>query len=472
MRPRRRLFRLRNRWRLTAWIVLVVTVVIVVAGFAAATMAERRFTADLDDSLRREVSGVAAAVDVFGVDVIDELSELQPDRLAGADHAMVIVGPDGVEAALASGNAEETDPLPDLAGRSAADLRARAGEIFEVDAVEGDTRYRAIATQLPDGRIAVLAAPLNDLEDALRALGGVLVVVTIIAAVVLVVVVALVSAYVTRPLDGMIATAEEVGGGSFSSRIESDGTEDVDRLAGALNAMLDRVQGALSERDQSEATLRRFIADASHELRTPLTAIIGYTELHLTEMANSPEQIDRSFTRINSEAQRMHRLVEDMLALARLDQQPLSELEPVDLAALVSTSVSDAETIDNSRPITLEVPGVAMVDGDALLLRQSVDNLLANTRAHTPPGTAVSVTLTAVDDHVELVVADDGPGIDPDNLDHIFERFHRVDPARSRSGGAGLGLAIVATAIERHHGTVRADSSPGEGTTITITLPV
>lgn len=471
MTPVPRRLRLRNRWRLTGWIVLVVTLIIVIAGFASVTLVEDSFTASVDDALRRDIDSTVAAIELFGTETIEDLFEQQPDRLMGAAHATLIVGPDGVVAAAPSGGASDIDPLPDLEGETSASLRADVGEIFEIGSVDGSLDYRAVAAQLPDGRLVVLASPLDERDEALRSLVGVLAVVAVVSAVVLVVVVALVAAYVTRPLDGMIAAAERIGSGSLDTRIRSDDSEDVDRLARALNAMLDRIETAFAERDQSEEALRRFVADASHELRTPLAAIIGYTELHLTGMADSPDQVERSFSRINAEAERMHHLVEDLLALARLDQQPLTDRAPVDFGDLVATAVADARTIDDTRTIILDSTPGAVVVGDAALLRQVADNLLSNVRTHTPPGTTATVTVTGTPETVRLVVADDGGGIEPDQLPRIFDRFHRVDAARTRSGGTGLGLAIVASAVDAHDGTIDATSTVGEGTTIEVTLP-
>jgi two-component system OmpR family sensor kinase len=470
-RPRR----LSNRWRITAWILFVVLVVTVITGAVAVTLVKQRLTDEIDRELREEVTSLVSVFDVIDPEVLGELAD-RPG-IGSSTQAVIVVGAGGTEVALPSGSAESPDPLPDLDGLDLAELRGRVGEPFGADSVAGDPRYQVLVGQLDDGRLVVAARNLDERDDAVKTLFGVLVAAALVATIVLTVVVTLVSGHVTRPLDAMIATAEGIGSGALQARVPTDGVEDVHRLATALNAMLDRLERAFADKASSEQALRRFVADASHELRTPLAAILGYAQLHQDGMADSPEQVDVSMARIAGEGERMRQLVEELLLLAQLDHGRPADPGPVDVGELVAAAVLDAGAIDPSHPITTTVAdraGGFIVDGDAAALRRAIDNLLANTRAHTPPGTPVAV-MVAVDgagDELTVAVADEGPGLAPEEATHVFERFYRAERSRARPGGSGLGLAIVAAIAQAHGGRVAVESAPGAGATFTITLPV
>jgi two-component system OmpR family sensor kinase len=237
--------------------------------------------------------------------------------------------------------------------------------------------------------------------------------------------------------------------------------------------MLERIESAFAQRQASEDRLRRFVADASHELRTPLTSIRGYAELFRRGAASRPDDLAKAMHRIEEEAARMGVLVEELLLLARLDQGRPLERQPVDLSAMAGEAVADARVVEPSRPIALDVDGPVQVTGDSARLRQVFDNLLANVRTHTPPGTPATVRVRANGETAVLVVEDQGRGMTEDEAARAFERFYRVDPSRARaSGGLGLGLSIVSAIVTAHSGEVRVDSVPGEGATFTVTLPV
>jgi two-component system OmpR family sensor kinase len=248
---------------------------------------------------------------------------------------------------------------------------------------------------------------------------------------------------------------------------------EVGQLGTALNRMLDRIAGALSARHASETRVRRFVSDASHELRTPLAAIRGYTELVQRKRDALPDDVAHAMSRVESEAERMTQLVEDMLLLARLDEgRPLAS-ESVDVSHLVVDAVSDAHVAGTDHEWTVDLPEEpVVVTGDGARLHQVLANLLANARVHTPAGTTVTTSLIRRSDAAVVTVADDGPGI-PDTLrPEIFERFARGDSSRSRRGGStGLGLAIVAAVVKAHGGTIDVRSVPGS-TEFAVTLPV
>ncbi|TJZ50414.1 HAMP domain-containing histidine kinase [Streptomyces piniterrae] len=288
-----------------------------------------------------------------------------------------------------------------------------------------------------------------------------------------------------RPLRRVAATATRVselplhqGEVALHVRVpaaEADARTEVGQVGAALNRMLGHVGSALSARQESETRVRRFVADASHELRTPLASIRGYAELTRRGQEQPGPATRHALGRIESEAERMTGLVEDLLLLARLDSgRPLS-YESTDLSPLVVDAVSDARAAGPGHRWRLELPDEpALVRGDAGRLHQILVNLLANARTHTPEGTTVTAGVRKVGDGsaVRLEVRDDGPGIPPDLLPHVFERFARGDASRSRAAGStGLGLAIVQAVVTAHGGTVGVDSVPGR-TVFGVTLPV
>jgi two-component system OmpR family sensor kinase len=248
---------------------------------------------------------------------------------------------------------------------------------------------------------------------------------------------------------------------------------EIGQLGSSLNRMLDRIAGALSARHASETRVRQFVADASHELRTPLAAIRGYTELAQRKRGDVPDDVAHAMSRVESEAVRMTQLVEDMLLLARLDTGRPLEREPVDLSRLIVDAVSDAHIAGPDHSWSLDLPDEpVVVTGDEARLHQVLANLLANARTHTPPGTAVTTSLSVdADGSAVLSVADDGPGIPEWLRPEIFERFARGDSSRSRRGGStGLGLAIVAAVVKAHHGTIDVHSVKG-ATEFVVKLP-
>ncbi|MBT2208997.1 MULTISPECIES: sensor histidine kinase [Actinomadura] len=277
-----------------------------------------------------------------------------------------------------------------------------------------------------------------------------------------------------RPLEQFGATAAAIGAGDLTRRVRrADRRTEVGRLGQALNGMLGQIEAAFRERRAAEERLRRFVADASHELRTPVATIRGYAELFRRGAAGRPEDLAKAMARIESEAERMSVLVDELLLLARLDQGRALEREPVDLAALAGDAVSDARAVAPGRPVALEGEGPLIVAGDAHRLRQVLANLLANIRQHTPDGTAAVVRYAARSDGAVVEVEDEGPGLTAEQRSHAFERFYRADASRSRDrGGSGLGLSIVAAVVSAHGGEVGLDAAPGGGMLVRIRLPL
>ncbi len=346
---------------------------------------------------------------------------------------------------------------------------------FTVDAEDGDTRFRVQIEPIGVGQFLIVAAPLNQVDDTLHQL---LLVEAVVAIVVLSAVLALGLWLVRvglRPLGRIEHTAAAIAGGDLSQRVENDDPRtEVGRLGGALNTMLGQIEEAFDERTASENRLRRFVADASHELRTPLAAVRAYAELFDRGARERPQDLERAMTGIQRESKRMGVLVDDLLLLARLDQGRPLERAPVELGEVARDAVESARTLDAGRELRLEAPLSVEVEGDRERLRQVIDNLLANVRAHTPPGSAAVVRIAVDDGRAVIEVADEGPGLTDAQLEHVFERFYRGDTSRSRdAGGAGLGLAIAAAIAESHGGSAEARvGDGGAGLTVRITLPL
>ena len=336
------------------------------------------------------------------------------------------------------------------------------------------TRFRVLVQGFPEaGRVFVVAVPLTDVQQTL---GRLLVIEALVTVAALAGLGALAWWLVKRglrPLEDMATAAGAIAAGDLSRRVEPAETRtEVGRLGLALNAMLEQIEQAFEERRRSEEKLRRFVADASHELRTPLTAIRGYAEVFRRGARDDPDDLDTAMRRIEDESQRMGVMVNELLLLARLGEGREPERAPVDLASVVTDAVSDARLLDPGRPIAVEAPDGLTVTGDETHLRQVAANLLANALRHTPAGTPVRVRLRAADGWAELEVADEGPGMDAEHAARVFEPFYRADPSRTReTGGAGLGLAIVAAIVADHGGTVTVDTAPGRGATFRVRLP-
>jgi two-component system OmpR family sensor kinase len=276
-----------------------------------------------------------------------------------------------------------------------------------------------------------------------------------------------------RPLVQIEDTAAAIAAGDLSRRVDvAEPETEVGSLGESLNAMLAQIEAAFEERRASENRLRRFVADAGHELRTPLTSVRGYAELFRRDGAAHPDDVGMMMARIESEARRMGVLVEDLLLLAKLDQgRPLAR-QHVRVSQLVTEMAGDQAVLHPEWPVELRVAPDVEIVGDELRIRQAVGNLLANIRAHTPRGTETVVTVQMRGGMAVIEVADDGPGVPPEVMGRVFERFFRVDPSRSRaSGGSGLGLSIVAAIAEAHGGLVEAESPEDGGAVFRILLP-
>jgi two-component system OmpR family sensor kinase len=374
--------------------------------------------------------------------------------------------------------------------------------------------WRMLVTFLPTGSVLQVAQRMSGIDLAIARLVWVDV---LVGTAVLIALAAVGAALVRQsliPLVQIERTAAAIAAGDLTQRVpdpEPDGngpTTELGRLSRALNAMLTQIEAAFTARAISEAAarsaeaaardaaadarasearavlseekMRQFVADASHELRTPLTSIRGFAELYRQGAVTDPEDVANLVRRIEDEAARMGLLVEDLLLLARLDRERPLTLGPVELPVLAVDAVEAARATAPDRKIQLDIrdaPERLIANGDDARLRQVIGNLMMNAVVHTPPDASVTLRLYAAPgDRAVIEVADTGPGISPDQREHVFERFYRADGARTRrtdrtATGTGLGLAIVAAIVRAHHGSVEVLSEPGRGATFRVTLP-
>lgn len=387
-----------------------------------------------------------------------------------------------------------TTSAPVLPVLTPAQSAQRRDKPFTVAAQAGEGRWRVLVVPLTDGSGSLaIAADLADLNSTVGRLQLLELVIGLVVLVALGGFAYLVVRRSLRPLVEVEQTAAAIAGGDLARRVpEHDSHTEVGRLSAALNAMLGQIESSFRVRQASEQAaraseerMRRFVTDASHELRTPLTSIRGFAELYRQGAARGPEDVGRYLRRIEDAAARMGLLVDDLLLLARRDQQRPLEREPVDLLALASDAVHEFQAGAPSRLVKLqpiEGPVPPVVLGDSSRLRQVLGNLISNAITHTPSGTPVIVRVgsrraspgadpAAAEAVVEVI--DTGPGLAPEQAERVFERFYRGDPSRTRSsGGTGLGLSIVAALTAAHGGRVELDTEPGRGATFRILLPI
>jgi signal transduction histidine kinase len=363
---------------------------------------------------------------------------------------------------------------------------------FTISLPDGEPALRAMyrvayagtnQTAVPAGwNIILVAKPVSQREGALDSV----IITEVITGLVLIALLTLLGPWLIRrglaPLDQMANRADEITHrGDLTARMpDPPDRAEAGRLSAAINTMLDRIQHAFAARLASEQKVRQFAADASHELRTPLTTIRGYAELY-RQGALGPDRMPDAMRRIEQEADRMSKLVAELLELARLDRMSSLDLIETDLAALVRDAVADAAAVEPERPVYAEAPPRLIAEVDEPRIRQILANLLANVRAYTPPATPTAVRLTESGQGVVLEVADAGPGMSKEDAAAAFDRFHRgAGEAGGQHGpghngsdptGSGLGLSIVQAIARAHGGEAALDSIPGRGTRVRVWLP-
>ena len=487
------------RIRLVVAVLLLVTGALVLSAFAATALVRSYSLQQVDHRLNdnvRPVSDMCSPRFARGGNPL-AWQDVRPNSFfAGCvDDDGSVVSPTGGEG-LPQG--EQPPALPRL---TATELGRLDGRPFTVSAQGGEGSWRVLAVTR-DGSTSVLAQSITDVS---RTVNRLILLQVVIGGGVLLVIAGLSYLLVRRSLRPLVAverTAVAIAAGNLSRRVPTlDPRTEVGRLSMAMNTMLHQIEGAFRQQEKSESAarsaasaarasaesarvseerMRRFVADASHELRTPLTSIRGFAELSRQQPDLPPADAARFMRRIEDEASRMGVLVEDLLLLARLDQQRPLEQHEVDLLTLAADAAHDARALTPGRPVRLDVldgAGPPLVVGDEARLRQVIGNLVSNALTHTPPGTAVTVRVGAVatagGQEALVEVADDGPGLSADEADRVFERFYRADASRTRaSGGSGLGLSIVAALVAAHGGRVEVTTTPGGGATFRVRLPL
>ena len=466
--------------KLLVTVALLVTIGLGVADIATYTSLRSFLFGKLDQQLTSSIGPTAQVLfsAYNGVDTGRGLSALVPAgswgeliNTSGARFSVEFVQP-----------GQHQNPPPKLSSGKVSSISVPINTPFTVESTTNtQIKYRVLAAKVAQGNLTViLAIPQSDLEATLARLA----IVTALISFGLLIVLLALGFYLIglglAPLDRMTESAELISQGDFTKRISAESRDvEVERLANALNTMLETIGAAIEQREASEARLKRFVADASHELRTPLTSIRGYAELIESGIVVRESEIQGAAERITAESIRMAGLVEDLLLLARLDQaRPLAK-ERVDLSRIVAESVRDARVVEPERHLEDMIEGDIVALGDAARLSQVVGNLLSNLRSHTPPNTWGRVTLTRLQGEPPnhevalLKIEDHGPGLSEAQVRHVFERFYRADPSRNSSqGGAGLGLSLVASIAEAHGGSATLTSAgPGRGVTVEVRIP-
>ncbi|MGW5472157.1 sensor histidine kinase [Streptomyces chartreusis] len=356
-------------------------------------------------------------------------------------------------------------------------------EVLRTEHLRGKGEYRLRACEVEPGVVLVSAAPMEDIEDTVGQLITIQAVTFGLALAALVVLGRGMLRRGLQPLSDMAHTARGITSHDLTDSgrlpVRHDGRgggPEVEELRTAFNTMLEHIDDSLVVRAEAEQRLRRFVADASHELRTPLMSVRGYADLFQYAAANAPEERDRHLARLRAEAARMGFLLDDLLLLARLDaaevETPLRPQE-ADLVDLVEQAADAFRVTHADHPLTVAPgPGSLALCLDPQRMRQVLDNLLANAAMHTPAGTEVSVAVSLIGDCAQVRIADAGPGIPPADRQRVFDRFYRVDKARTRDrGGSGLGLAVAESLVRAHGGRIDLTSEPG-ATVFTVTIPL
>ncbi|WP_298944836.1 HAMP domain-containing sensor histidine kinase [uncultured Microbacterium sp.] len=525
------------RAKVTGVTVAVLAIGLFAAGLGTAVFLRNAQIAERDQSISQTVT-LDQASSLLDVVVVDGVATFAaPSPLPLTTFYIAVYGPDGTRLATGGPASQHPPDFPDTFGLDKALMQGTS--TFDLTSADGETVFHAAVDilQIPGAResnVQLLALPLTPVTQTVRNFLGIysiLAVLTMIGG-------ALATRWLVtlafRSLGQVESTAMSIAAGDFSQRMgDISPRTEVGRLKTAINAMLDRIDQALGQRDATVQQMRRFIGDASHELRTPLVTVRGYAELYRMGAISGDDQIAQSMERIEKEAIRMGVLVEDLLALARLDERRDIVVRDVDLRPIARDAALDARATAPDRDVTFvtreaertpiapttpivtptgaiprrsatgfagllrrrgrvvpdgEVPASdepafsfatagppPIVLGDENRIRQVVANLLGNARRYTPAGSPIQISV-GVDDQAGMgwiAVADHGEGIPEQIRDKIFQRFWRADTSRTReTGGSGLGLSIVASVVEALHGSIAVTETPGGGATFRVAFPL
>ena len=465
---------LRNR--LTIGVLVLSAIGFVGAGVGSQALLRNYLIHQVDDQLLSVVAGTQERLDRAGIardaDGDEERSAqtVTPLNRVPTSISVTVLDPFGNLVGGIGGDFNSNQITDYVKGLLPGQVAAYGSKPFTIEAPGAD--FRVATTVLPSSLGSVIVA--QSLADFDKTTHQIAIVFLLIGGLVLLFL-AFASRQVIkvgmRPLERIEETAEKIAAGDLSARLENyEPDTEVGRLSTSLNIMLSRIEEAFDARMQSEDKLRRFVADASHELRTPLTAIRGFAELHRQGAVPDGEKTNELIARIEKESKRMGYLVEDLLMLARMDQSRELVIADVDLSALLQEAVTSAQAAGPEHTITTNIASGITTKGDADKIYQVVTNLLANARAHTPAGSAITVTVAKDGADSLVTIADNGPGLSAEDQARIFERFYRVDASRQRNSkdGSGLGLSIVDAVMRAHGGDVTVASELGKGAAFTL----
>lgn len=446
---------------------LVVLLVMGALGLGIQILVESRLRANLDAALQTRARQVTAFI----------LSDPDADLTQQVERLTVDAGLEGQQTDvtylrlyLATG-LPLPGPVPPVKEATPQDLRRLPeGGVLQTRQQEEGAQFRVLTDRVmyEDQTLAYfqLARSLEPIERISTQLRNALIVGGLLAAAIAGVLAYMLAYQALKPFSAIVEDARYISADRLSTRLPmSYGVDEVSRLAHTFNSLLDRLQKAFDQQ-------RRFVADASHELRTPLTTIRGNVDVLLLDPQLTPVTRD-ALRQVSAESARLSRLITNLLLLARADaSEARPPSRPVDLHALVLETVRQARLMSSTVTPVLEREDQAIVAGDTDQLKQVLLNLLDNAMKYTPDGGRVSVSVYPEDTWAKIEVRDNGIGIGPEDLEHIFDRFYRAERGSSSAGGSGLGLSIVNWVVRAHGGRVTVDSKLGEGSTFTVWLPL
>ena len=464
------------RLRLISVMVVLLLAALTVTASATTVLMRQDLTSRVDQDLQRAWLSVAQQA----LDTLLRQQQGGATRLPSG-YAVVFYPADGSDSVELDPIGESVRPAVPATLPLTSPHVLHSGVPFTIGSHGANTSWRAIAGRTRDySATFIVAVSLSSVDRTVRRL----LLVELLIGLSVLLVCATAGWYAVhrafRPLRQIEDTAAAIADGDLTRRIPTRTAKDeVTSLSRSLNVMLAQIEQSFAAREASEERMRQFVADASHELRTPLAAVRGYAELYRQGAVRETADVASAMSRIEGEATRMGGLVEDLLMLARLDDQRPLQFGPVDLTVLAAEAAQDARAMAPDRTVT--VVGVdghvapTVAGGDEGKLRQVVANLMSNALNHTPAGTPVEIAVGLKDFGAAAVleVRDHGPGVDPQKARKVFERFYRADPSRMRGhgGGSGLGLAIVAAIVNAHHGRIGVGQTPGGGATFVLQLP-
>jgi len=486
--------------RISALIVVVMTLGLALAGVGTLSIIRDAQVADADVELEQ-------AMRAFTSEPITRTDAPEQCDLAQRMPNTYYLGVADAAGTVLCDNKLPGPANPDLSGLSLGTV-AEEDSAFTLSSVDGQKRWRTLvapSTVEDTGELllSVVAVDMTSLEATTTTFTLVFTGFSMLAVVLGAALTRILAVSTLRGLRKVAAQAQRFADGDYDTRLTAEHPHtEVGSLQLSLNTMLDRIEAAIEQRDASVAQMRQFVGDASHELRTPLVSVRGYAELYRMGAISRPEDVANAMERIEGEAKRMARLVEDLLQLARLDERRPLDLQPLDLVPLVNDAASDTRVGATDRqvavlPVAADAIGPvagaaddaptsgvftpppltppAIVLGDEHALRQVISNLIGNALRYTPEGTPIELGVGVSTRRREAVVLviDHGEGVPEELRSRVFQRFFRAEGSRARElGGSGLGLAIVAGIVRAHSGRVDVVETPGGGATFRIAIPL